>query len=323
MSPLFPQNSRYLKVTFLVGLTGGIGSGKSAVASEFLRLGVHVIDYDAIAHEWTARGGAAIEASGEGFGAEYINGEGAMDRKRMRDLAFTTPEAKRTLEKILHPMIRAESGRRADAAQGPYVIMMNPILVETADQDRRFDRVVVVDCPEDVQIQRVMARNGLPADEVRRIMAAQVSRQARLAHATDVVDNSGSMADIAPRQAEARDPGTQPAAGGLGSPDPIGRESRQGAATDPPLIVYEYPLTERIRTLLRLEDLFERARHFLSLDDPLEHHAALLTLFEILEVASRADLKSDLLQELERQKQVLLSFRNNPDVEQETLSEKI
>ena len=329
-------------MTFLVGLTGGIGSGKSAVASEFLRLGVHVIDYDAIAHELTAPGGAAIDAIREAFGAEYINGEGAMDRKRMRDLAFTTPEAKRTLEKILHPMIRAESGRRADAAQGPYVIMMNPILVETADQDRRFDRVVVVDCPEDVQIQRVMARNGLPADEVRRIMAAQVSRQARLAHATDVVDNSGSMADIAPRvaelharfldmaaaaqgaparQAEARDPGTQPAAGGLGSPDPIGRESRQGAATDPPLIVYEYPLTERIRTLLRLEDLFERARHFLSLDDPLEHHAALLTLFEILEVASRADLKSDLLQELERQKQVLLSFRNNPDVEQETLSE--
>jgi len=334
-------------VTFLVGLTGGIGSGKSAVASEFLRLGAHVIDYDAIAHELTAPGGAAIDAIRQAFGDEYINGEGAMDRKRMRDLAFTTPEAKRTLERILHPMIRAESSRRADSADGPYVIMMNPILVETADQDRRFDRVVVVDCPEEVQIKRVVARNGLHDDEVRRIMAAQVSRQARLAHATDVVDNSGGMADIPPKVAklharfldmaaaaqgaaaasvEPRPPATsaadQPGAGGgLGSPDPIGRESRQGAATDSPLIVYEYPLTERIRTMLRLEDLFERARHFLSLGDPLEHHAALLTLFEILEVASRADLKSDLLQELERQKQVLLGFRNNPDVEQETLSE--
>jgi cell division protein ZapD len=325
------------------------------VGAEFQRLGATLIDYDAIAHELTAPGGAAIGAIRQSFGPEYINAEGAMDRKRMRDLAFTTPEAKHRLEKILHPMIRAESGRRADAAATPYVVMMNPILVETARDDRHFDRVVVVDCPEETQVARVMARNGLPAEEVRRIMAAQVSREARLAHATDVIENAGALSDLGPRVAAlharfldlarfaptpARESPTPDApapssdsARGLGSATPDTRESahtaaptgKESAPTAAPeaaaLIIYEYPLTERIRTLLRLEDLFERARHFLALSDPLEHHAALLTLFEILEVASRADLKSDLLQELERQKQVLLSFRSNPDVEQAMLSE--
>jgi cell division protein ZapD len=317
-------------MTYIVGLTGGIGSGKSAVGNEFERLGITVIDYDAIAHQLTAPGGSAIEQISNTFGPEFITPEGAMDRKRMRTLAFSDPDAKRRLEKILHPMIRAESARRADSATSPYVVLMNPLLVETLKDDRRFNRIVIVDCPEDMQVQRVIARNGFPADEVRRIIAAQVTRAGRLAHATDIIENTGTVADIPPKVAELHEKflalassarQVEATARGVGSTATLGRESAKTTAdTGFSVISYEYPLTERIRTMLRLETLFERARHFLSMSDQQEHHVVLLTLFEIMEVASRADLKSDLLQELERQKQVLLSFRYNPAVEQETLS---
>lgn len=299
------------------------------MGSEFERLGITVIDYDSIAHQLTAPGGEAIAHISHIFGPEFITPEGAMDRKRMRTLAFGDPDAKRRLEKILHPMIRAESARRADATKSPYVVLMNPLLVETLKDDCRFNRIVIVDCPEEAQAERVLARSGLPPADVRRIIAAQMTRAERLAHATDIIENTGTIADIAPRVAElhakflalAREVHPLPAHAGVGSAAPIGRESPQDPGeTGTPVISYEYPLTERIRTMLRLEALFERARHFLSMSDQQEHHVVLLTLFEIMEVASRADLKSDLLQELERQKQVLLSFKDNPAVEQETLS---
>ena len=316
-------------MSFIVGLTGGIGSGKSAVGGEFERLGITVIDYDTIAHELTAPGGGAIAHISQAFGPESITPEGAMDRKRMRTLAFGDPDAKRRLEKILHPMILAESARRAHMAISPYVILMNPLLVETLKDDLRFNRIMIVDCPEEVQVERVLARGGLPADEVRRIITAQATRAARLAPATDVIENTGTIADIAPKVAELHEKflALEKAArsalvhAGVGSTAQIGRESvKTPGETGSPLISYEYPLTERIRTMLRLEALFERARHFLSMSNQQEHHIVLLTLFEIMEVASRADLKSDLLQELERQKQVLMSFKDNPAVEQETLS---
>lgn len=323
-------------MAFIVGLTGGIGSGKSAVGAEFERLGIAVIDTDAIAHQLTAPGGAAIGAIRETFGPDLITPEGALDRVRMRALAFGAPDAKQKLERILHPMIRAECARQAQAAASPYAIIMIPLLVETAREDRRYDRVLAVDCPEETQVERVVARNALPAEEVRRIMAAQVTRSDRLAHATDVIENTGAVTelpgkvavlhaiflDLAAKARREKPPQPPPAKGGLASRAIVGRESPKPAPpTGSSVIVYEYPLTERIRTMLRLEDLFERTRHFLKMSDPLEHHVVLLTLFEIMEVASRADLKSDLLQELERQKQVLLSFRDNPAVEQQTLAE--
>ena len=167
-------------------------------------------------------------------------------------------------------------------------------------------------------------------------MAAQVTRGDHLTHATDVIDNSGAVTelpdkvaalhaaflDLAAKARQDKPVPPVPAHEGLASAAIVGRESTKPAPpTGSSVIVYEYPLTERIRTMLRLEDLFERTQHFLKMSDPLEHHVVLLTLFEIMEVASRADLKSDLLQELERQKQVLLSFRDNPAVEQQTLAE--
>ena len=144
---------------FLVGLTGGIGSGKSAVAELFARRAITVIDTDAIAHELTAPGGAAIQALRAEFGPESIAADGALDRARMRALVFRDPAARRRLEHILHPFIRAESAARASAAPGPYVILMVPLLVESGVQQGnggwRYQRVLVVDCAEDRQVERL------------------------------------------------------------------------------------------------------------------------------------------------------------------------
>jgi dephospho-CoA kinase len=180
-------------MAFVVGLTGGIGSGKSAAAEEFARLGAAVIDTDAIAHELTQRGGAALSELRRLFGAEYIDASGAMDRRRMRERVFSDPAAKARLEGLLHPMIRAESERRISAACAPYVVHVVPLLFESPDYRRRVQRVLVVDCPELVQVERVRRRSALAEDEIRRIIAAQTPRAARLAAADDVIDNSGSL----------------------------------------------------------------------------------------------------------------------------------
>jgi len=180
----------------IVGLTGGIGSGKSAAATMFGELGAAVVDTDAIAHELTAPHGAAITAIRESFGAALIGADGALDRGAMRRLVFTDAQAKTRLEAILHPLIRAESERRCAvelAAGAPYAVLVVPLLVESKSYRSRVARVAVVDCAEDTQVARVMARNGLAEAEVRRIMAAQASRAERLAAADDVIGNDGDI----------------------------------------------------------------------------------------------------------------------------------
>ena len=176
---------------FVVGLTGGIGSGKSAAADEFARLGASVVDTDAIAHALTQQGGAAVPEIEKRFGKEFVL-DGAMDRKKMRDHVFADPAAKRALEALLHPMIREESARLIAAARAPYVLHVVPLLIESPDYRRRVNRVLVVDAPEEVQVARVRARSNLPEAEVRAIMRTQVTREARLAAADDVIDNAGS-----------------------------------------------------------------------------------------------------------------------------------
>ena len=182
-----------------VGLTGGIGSGKSSVARLFAARGVEVIDADALAHELTAPGGAAMAAIRAAFGAGVIDERGALDRERMRRQVFGDPAARQRLEAILHPMIRAESERRRAAATSAYVILMIPLLVESGDPRRRCDRVLVVDCPEEEQVRRVMMRSNLARPEVEAIMATQASRAARLAQADDVIDNGGDPSGLGPQ----------------------------------------------------------------------------------------------------------------------------
>ena len=187
---------------FVVGLTGGIGSGKSTVADLFAARGASVVDTDRIAHEITAPGGAAIDAIRQRFGERVLRADGALDRDAMRALAFDDAQARQALEAILHPIIRAESERRIAAAEGPYVVHVVPLLVESGGRAGRFDRVLVVDCPVQVQIERVQRRSGLDLERIESILAAQASREARLAVADDVIDNGGD-AQALPAQVDA------------------------------------------------------------------------------------------------------------------------
>ena len=189
-------------MSFVVGLTGGIGSGKSVAAQVFEALGATVIDTDAIAHALTAPGGAAIGAIRAAFGAEFVTSEGALDRARMRELVFADASKKNLLEDILHPMIRTRSAELARSARSPYVVLMVPLLVESGDYRKRCQRILVVDCPDAMQIARVVARSGLTEAQARAIMANQVSRSARLAAADDVIDNGRDLEHLQ-RQVEA------------------------------------------------------------------------------------------------------------------------
>lgn len=188
----------------IVGLTGGIGSGKSAAAECFARLGAAVVDTDAIAHELTWPEGAALPAIRRAFGEAIVSADGSLDRAEMRRRVFADAAERQRLEAILHPMIRAESDRRCDKALAdgaPYVVLVVPLLVESGSYRERVGRIAVVDCDDELRIARVMLRNGLPRDEVERIIAAQASRADRLALADDVIDNSGNLDDLASRVA--------------------------------------------------------------------------------------------------------------------------
>jgi len=184
---------------FSIGLTGGIGSGKSAVADMFAARGAAIIDTDVLAHRLTAPGGDAIEAIRAAFGDDFITADGAMDRARMRNHVFAAPDEKRRLEAILHPRIRAETERAAAELPGDYVMFVVPLLIESGAWRERVDRILVVDCPEELQVARVMRRSGLTEPQVRAIMAAQVSRATRLAAADDVIRNDADLAALVPQ----------------------------------------------------------------------------------------------------------------------------
>lgn len=178
---------------WIVGLTGGIGSGKSAASDRFAQCGAAVVDTDLIARQLTAAGGAALPAIRAHFGEALIGADGALDRDAMRARVFEDPAERRRLEAILHPMIRAESDRQCAAADAPYVVLVVPLLIESGSYRQRCERIVVVDCDEAVQVARVMSRSGLPRAQVEAIMAAQIPRAERLAAADDVIDNSGDL----------------------------------------------------------------------------------------------------------------------------------
>lgn len=174
-----------------IGLTGGIGSGKSTVASLLVKHGATLIDTDAIARSVTLAGGAAIEPLRAAFGDGLIGADGAMDRAQMRERVFSDPSAKALLESIVHPLIGAECDRQAAAAGDAPLVFDVPLLVESNRWRARVDRVLVVDCREEVQVQRVMARSGWTEDTVRAVIRQQASRTARRAAADAVIFNDG------------------------------------------------------------------------------------------------------------------------------------
>ena len=185
--------------TYVVGLTGGIGSGKTAVADAFAALGVEIIDTDALAHGLSAVGQPGFAAIRDAFGDGILRPDGAIDRSALRRLVFADVAARSRLEGALHPLIGAEVARRVEQWSGAYGVIVVPLLLEREGVRSLVDRILVVDCPEEEQVRRVVARNGLSPAEVRAIMATQLDRQQRLAAADDIVDNAGTPDAIAPQ----------------------------------------------------------------------------------------------------------------------------
>jgi dephospho-CoA kinase len=183
-------------MSYRVGLTGGIGSGKSTVASLFAELDVPVIDTDAISHQLTQSGGAAIPAIRAEFGEDYLDSTDALDRAKMRQLVFSDNNAKQQLENILHPLIFAQAKTQAEASLSPYVLLVIPLLFETCGYQGWLNRTVTVDCAEENQVDRVIQRNSLNEQTIRAIMAQQLPRSQRIQLADDVIKNDGNLAEL-------------------------------------------------------------------------------------------------------------------------------
>ena len=191
-------------MSLIVAVTGGIGSGKSTAARLFKERGAEVVDTDAIAHELTQPGRSALKDIVARLGAEYLTTDGALDREKLRRRVFADPDARRVLERILHPSIKREVDARVSACEAPYALVLIPLLAETGGYRDLVQRVLVVDCDERVQVRRAVQRGGLDEDQVRAIMRAQATRSERLALADDIIDNDGTLEHLA-RQVEILD----------------------------------------------------------------------------------------------------------------------
>ena len=179
----------------IVALTGGVASGKTTVSNRFAELGAPVIDTDVLAREVVGPGSGGLAAIGAAFGAEMITGEGTLDRAALRRKIFDEPGARTRLEDILHPRIAEEARRQLAALKAPYAILVVPLLVESG-LFSDADRVLVVDVPEAVQIERLMQRDGSTREQAEAMLAAQASREQRLAKADDVIENNGTLAEL-------------------------------------------------------------------------------------------------------------------------------
>ena len=177
---------------FRIGLTGGIASGKSTVADVFTELGVAVVDTDAVAREVVAPGEAGLEAVATEFGPDILLPNGELDRRALRSIVFRDPQRREALESILHPLIRARTLQVIDSLEAPYVVIVVPLLLETGFAEL-VERILVVDCPEAQQLERLRQRDDVGESEAQAMLAAQTDRQTRLARADDVIDNSGSI----------------------------------------------------------------------------------------------------------------------------------
>lgn len=176
-------------MTFIVGLTGGIGCGKSSASQLFSEFGIDIIDTDVIARQLTQPGGQAISSIRDFFGNAFLTADGALDREKMRNLVFSNSSARYQLEKILHPLILQEAIAQIEHSHSPYAILVVPLLLETNDYNPIVQRILVIDCEEQIQISRTMARSQLSEQQVKAIMAQQISRKSRLQRADDVILN--------------------------------------------------------------------------------------------------------------------------------------
>jgi len=190
-----------MNAPLVIGLTGGIGSGKSEVARAFAARGIEIADADQAAHAVTDRGKPGFDSVVAAFGPEAVGSNGELDRSWLRRRVFADAKDRARLESLLHPLIQARLESAIATWRGPYGLLSVPLLLERGGLLSRVARVLVVDCPEDEQVRRVVKRGGLTTADVRAVMATQLTRAERLARADDIINNSGSLPDIAPQVA--------------------------------------------------------------------------------------------------------------------------
>ena len=313
----------------IVALTGGLASGKSTVARRFQEHGVPVIDADTVTRRLVEPGTPALAEIVEAFGAGVLDGAGRLDRARMRERIFHDEEDRKRIESILHPRVREAMQAFATSCDAPYVVFVIPLLVETG-RVADMDRVIVVDTSRTLQAERAAERDTSPPETIAAILDSQATRADRLAAADIVIENTGDLAllhervDAVHREcrmlADTRNSMKESCNGRArtGWPD---RELAMQASDRGPVIYYEQPLSERIRTLLRLEFLFDRARYLLGQESPWASRLTFEVIIDVMAVLSRADIKKEIIKELERHSATLVALSRNPNVAQERLQE--
>ncbi len=180
---------------FVIGLTGGIGSGKTAATDRFAALGISIVDADIASRIVVEPGTPALSRIAEHFGTEILLNDGSLNRATLRKIIFADPAEKVWLEKLLHPLIAEEIKRQLESARSPYVVFVSPLLTESS-QHELCDRILVIDAPEELQLERTIQRDNNDAAQVQRIIASQASREYRLTHADDVIENTGSLENL-------------------------------------------------------------------------------------------------------------------------------
>jgi len=309
-----------------IGLTGGIGCGKSSVANRFVALGVPVIDADEISRDLVQPGYPAYQAIIDAFGLEIVDANKTLDRAKLRQLIFSNPQAKVKLESILHPLIRAEISQQQSSLNTPYCVIAIPLLIETG-QNNIVDRILVVDSSLEKQITRTRQRDGVSREQVEAIIATQVDGKTRRSVADDVIDNSGSLeqlnADVDKLHKHylkmlnlktlvenvnlTDNVASIENNPNCGHPDMtwLNKVQDEGNAlkeVDAGMseIVYELPLNEKIRTLIRLESLFEEIEFHMKGSTVWDTRSAVNTFVAICNVFARPEIKTDLMKEMDR-----------------------
>lgn len=302
----------------VIGLTGGIGSGKTTVSELFAQRGVPVLDADIVAREMVEPGMPALKEIAELFGAEIIDSSGQLNRSALREIVFHDSELREKLEHILHPRIREKIAAALEKISSPYCILVVPLLIDTGYWDA-VDRILVVDADEETQIGRVTKRDHQEREDVIAILDSQIGRRERLESADDIIENNGEIIELKAKVEKfhqlyielARTESEEE----MKHPEKIPTE--YAAETG---VVYEQPLNERYRTFLKLESLFQRIQYHTQNNTKWDCYSLMAALIEVLNLTARGDLKSEIIKEIERQYASLKRHENLLAINQQRLT---
>ncbi len=309
-----PDHGKQINLMLVIGITGGIGSGKSTVTDRLQQLGAKVIDADRVAHELSRPGAAGFEAMVAEFGEDILDAQGEIDRARLRQRVFDDPGQRIRLENLLHPLIRAEMRRRMAQIDDDVCFLAIPLLIETGQTDL-IDRLLVIDARAELRLQRALERDHSDVKSVKQIMAAQIGDKARRAAADDIIENNNDLDTLYRQVDDLYRKYRQMVQQAKLEQNPLRDDEQPAAEAATRQVAYELPLNERVRTLLRLESVFASIRHHLSGDDAEDSRAVLQDILDLLNVLNRPDIKKELIKELDRIQGVMKRYLEAPGVD--------